>query len=42
MYLFPKRKISISMNIQVALQAIKTPFVLQTEHLMILEPASFK
>ena len=30
------------MNIQVALQAIKTPFVLQIEHLRILDPAFFK
>lgn len=41
-YLFPKWKIPISMNIQTALQAIKTSFVLQTEHLRILEPATFK
>lgn len=41
-YLFPKWKIPISMNIQTALQVIKTSFVLQTEHLMTLEPTSFK
>lgn len=40
--ILPKWKIPISMNIQMALQAIQTPFVLQTEHLTVLELASFK
>jgi hypothetical protein len=42
MCLLPKWQIPICKNIQIAPQAIKTPFVQQMEHLMILEAVSFK